>query len=115
MFRFRMVAGKSHVQRDKEGNRQVFKAGDVVESESRLDLKFGADKFVPMSSEFSRPEHRPNVVAPTQTPPARDQGPNFDAMNEETLRKFAEDEEIDIKGIRKGDVEKLRKVVKDSV
>lgn len=115
MFKFKLVAG-SHVQRDKDGNQQHFKAGvkgkDIVESDVRLDQKFGADKFVPLGSPFADPVHRPNQTSPVSseavTPPQ-----DFNKMSEEQLRKFAAEEGIDLKGIKKGDVTGLRKALQE--
>ncbi len=82
---------------------------NVVESNIDLERLFGKDKFSRVD-----PRYDPSPVGQDRGIPVA-QGPNLEGMSEEDLRKFAEEEGIDIKGVKKGDIKSLIKTIRDEL
>jgi len=83
MYAFKILGGSLDV-----GDGKVYQKGDVVRSEQELDKQFGPRKF-----------QRLDGVAPEATTAVvEDDFSDLENMSLAELRKFAEDEEIDLEG-----------------
>jgi len=81
MNTYRLLAGSHN-----EGGR-TYNRGDVIESKSELDVKFGRNKFEKLVS-------NPKFVADTTN-----QADTLESMTVAQLKTLAEDEEIDLGGV----------------
>lgn len=82
---------------------------NVVESNIDLERLFGRTKFARLDPRFhATPEGQERgIPAPTI--------PNLEKMSEDELRQFADEEGIDHKDIKKGNVKELAKRIKDEL
>lgn len=77
-----------------QGDGRVYKRGDVVVSDQELDKRFGYNRFQRLDDQAA--------LAP---PPANESVDDvFSDMTVAELKKFAEEEEIDLDGATKKDV-----------
>lgn len=119
-MKFRVLAGK-HAEKDKEGTLRVYSRGEVVDSKSDLSKlnSRGAEKFEKIDE--------PSVKANPGTPAAQLHGrppvadvprdeltkrlhADLDKMSNDQLKKYAETEEVDLKGAKTR--EEMLKVLK---
>lgn len=124
-MRFQLLAGL-HTEPDPSNppyGELTYKAGDVFESNTDLCQRFnrdGSTKFQRLSDAPSKPQaavpvpssNSKPIPVPEPTPPSKLKV-NLDVMTLEQLQKFAEDEEIDIKGAKKR--EEVLRAVKSAV
>jgi hypothetical protein len=110
MATYKLLAGQ-HVEKDAEGNRKKYKAGQYVSSKLDLERRHGTRKFRKISDDDVAPAVA-KLDDPTQ-PKAKRQPPVNDALDDmtvEQLKQLAEDDEIDLSGAtRKADIiQKIR-------
>jgi hypothetical protein len=91
MYTFKILGGSLNI-----GDGKIYQRGDVVQSEKELDKRFGARKFQRLDVP---PGFQATAVAPAE------KEDEFSGMTLAELKKFAEDEEIDLgSATRKEDV-----------
>jgi hypothetical protein len=88
MLSFKLLGGKHD-----QGDGKIYSRGDIVQSEKELDVQFGSRKFMRLDNlvEVATPP------LPESQPAQEDLGfPELAGMTIPELRRFAEDEEIDL-------------------
>lgn len=102
MYTFKLIAGMHD-----QGDGRVYKRGDTVFSEKELDRLQGSNRFLRLA------DTNAPVVAPPV--PVREVEDEFGGMTVAELKKFAEEEEIDLDGATKKEIilAVIRKAVSD--
>ena len=85
MYAFKLLGGLHD-----QGDGKIYTRGDTVRSEKELDRLMGSRKFLRMETN--------TVVVDSPKPVAEDE---FSGMTVAELKKFAEEEEIDLEGATK--------------
>lgn len=83
-MKFQLLAGR-HITGQKE-ERRIYRIGDVIESDDDLVKRFGGDKFQRVDDDAKATDVNDSRRA------------TLEAMTLKELRKFADDEEIDLGG-----------------
>lgn len=92
-MRFELLAGAHTDGEVSQGNRVIYRPGDVIETDVDLAKMFGSDKFRKMDeSEPNTPKKRPQSQQ-VVTVPTREE---LNKMSMADLRALAAEEEIDV-------------------
>jgi hypothetical protein len=84
MYTFKLIAGMHD-----QGDGRVYKRGDVITSEKELDRIHGANRFLRLAD---------SSVPVLPSAPSQEVDDEFSGMTVAELKKFAEEEEIDLEG-----------------